>query len=503
MSIRVGLLCYLPMMAVVLVAAGPPARGNAPPTCWRTIDLAGNEPVALSRTGDGEPELVFRAGFEVPVRVPGSAETPAVVPAGTMVELSESVGQVAVRAGPLELSRGDERYAVPADPRGLDLRLSALQGTRIELPTGVSDGMLPADTSAAIVLDGPVEAELAAPVNLAPIPPDHPSAWLDPGALPITRGGRLLQVELYAPGWNQSQLSAEAFQACFYRAPNDPRAAATLVSLVSARDGGVTLAVLVPDGFDEHLKFYTDVKSQILGPMLGILSDEQSVYVGNPVYAFIVSILVVLGLLVLIARLLPSDVTVGGILKKLISFTIGTDGQPSLSLFQIYIWTALVLAGMLYVFFMSGDLLNISQQVLVLVGLAGVGSIGARWIGTGASGTGPATGSGFWGMFVVDGKPDLLRLQLFLFTLTIWVYVAARVFYEQAFPELDPNVLLLMGISNGVYVGGKWAATAAPAASPRKVRPGSDVSRRADEDNAAEVGRPATRSKRNEGSPPG
>jgi dolichyl-phosphate-mannose--protein O-mannosyl transferase len=121
---------------------------------------------------------------------------------------------------------------------------------------------------------------------------------------------------------------------------------------------------------------------------------------------------------------------------------------------------------MLYVFFMSGDLLNISQQVLVLVGLAGVGSIGARWISTGTSGTVPATGGGFWGMFVVEGKPDLLRLQLFLFTLTIWVYVAARVFYEQAFPELDPNVLLLMGISNGLYVGGKWAATAAPTAPP-------------------------------------
>jgi hypothetical protein len=178
------------MMAVVLVAAGPSARGNAPPTCWRTIDLAGNEPVALWRSDDGEPELIFRASFEVPVRVPGSGETPAAIPAGTMVELAESVGQVVVSEGPLELSIGDERYAIPADPHGLDLRLAALQGTRIKLPATVSDGKLPASASAAIVLeDGPVEAQLAAPVNLAPVPPDNPSAWLDPGALPITRGG--------------------------------------------------------------------------------------------------------------------------------------------------------------------------------------------------------------------------------------------------------------------------------------------------------------------------
>jgi hypothetical protein len=142
---------------------------------------------------------------------------------------------------------------------------------------------------------------------------------------------------------------------------------------------------------------------------------------------------------------------------------------------------------MFYVFFMSGDLLNISQQVLVLVGLAGVGSISARWISTGTSGTAPATSIGFWGMFVVDGKPDLLRLQLFLFTLTIWIYVAARVFYEQKFPELDPNVLLLMGISNGVYVGGKWAVTGDPTATLRNLGLESDALRQAEASKAAEV----------------
>jgi hypothetical protein len=320
------------MIALVLV--GPPARGDAPPTCWRTIDLAGNDRVVLRRSGDGEPGLVFRAGFAVPVRVPGSGNTPAIIPAGTIVELAQSVGRVVVSEGPLELSMGDERYAIPADPRGLDLRLSALQGTRITLPAAVSDGRLPADTSAAIVLeDGPVEAELAAPVNLAPVPPDNPSAWLDPGALPITRGGRTLQVELNAPGWNQSQLAAEVFQACFYRTPSDPRAAATMAGLASASAGAITLTVPVPDGFDELTEFYTTVRLQIFGPTLGLLSDEQSVYIGNPIYAFIVSIFVVLGLLVLIAWLLPSDVTVGGVLTKLLSFTIGVDGEPSLSLF--------------------------------------------------------------------------------------------------------------------------------------------------------------------------
>jgi hypothetical protein len=360
------------------------------------MDLAGNGPVELWRTGDGAPELIFRAGFAVPVRVPGSEGPPAAVAADTIVELAASAGQVIVDEGPLELSRDGARYAIPADPRGLDLRLSALQGTRIKLPAAVANGELPANASAEVVLeDGPLQAQLAAPAQLAPAPPDNASAWLDPGALPITRGGRTFQVELTAPGWSQNQLSGETFQACFYRTASDPGAAATMASLVSASAGAVTLTVLVPDGFDQLAELYTPVHLQILGPTLGLLSDEQSVYIGNPIFAFIVSIVAVLGLLALIAWLLPSNVTVGGVLTKLFSFTIGVDGEPSLSLFQIYIWTVLVLVGMLYVFFMSGDLLNISQQVLVLVGLAGIGSISARLISAGTSGAGSRTGSGF------------------------------------------------------------------------------------------------------------
>ena len=71
----------------------------------------------------------------------------------------------------------------------------------------------------------------------------------------------------------------------------------------------------------------------------------------------------------------------------------------------------------------------------------------------------PAAKPGFWGMFIVNGKPDLLRLQVFLFTVVIWLYVAARIYYEQSFPKLGIEVLTLMGISNGIYVGAKWAAT--------------------------------------------
>jgi hypothetical protein len=241
-----------------------------------------------------------------------------------------------------------------------------------------------------------------------------------------------------------------------------------MVGLVSAKDGSVTLSVQVPDDPGSNSGLWQSVPLQILGTTTGLLSTQVTVYIGNPYVAFVAAVVIVTFLLYLLALWIPSNAS--GPWGRISTLFVGADGQPSLSLFQVYVWTALTLVGMTYVFLMSGNLLNISPQVLVLLGLAGLGSIGARLVSVSTAGATPATGTGFWGMFAVGGKPDLLRLQMFVFTLTIWLYVAARVFYEQAFPELDTNVLLLMGITNGVYVGAKWAATGDPLAEVRRLR---------------------------------
>lgn len=195
------------------------------------------------------------------------------------------------------------------------------------------------------------------------------------------------------------------------------------------------------------------------------------VYIGNPYIAFFVSIVLALGILYLLAWLAEHRTeTKPAQAWTLSRLFVGVDGKPSLSLFQIYLWTGLVVAGMVYVFCMSGNLLNISPQVLTLLGLAGLSTVSARLVSTTAATPPPDTKPGFWGMFVVNGKPDLLRLQMFLFTLVIWAYVAARLYYEQAFPQLEANVLMLMGISNGVYIGAKWVGTGDPLAELKRLR---------------------------------
>jgi hypothetical protein len=62
-------------------------------------------------------------------------------------------------------------------------------------------------------------------------------------------------------------------------------------------------------------------------------------------------------------------------------------------------------------------------------------------------------------MLSTNGQFDLLKLQILVFTLMIGGYVAWRIAENGAFPTLDPNTLLLLGVSQSVYLGGKVSAT--------------------------------------------
>ena len=153
---------------------------------------------------------------------------------------------------------------------------------------------------------------------------------------------------------------------------------------------------------------------------------------------------------------------------------IGEGGQPSLSLFQIFLWTVLTVWSLLYVYFNTGNLLALTNQVMILLGFAGVGSLSARWIAAGrqlgALGPVKEEAPRFWAMLEADGKIDLFKVQLLLFTVLIAGYVAFRIVRQSAFPELDPQFLLLMGVSNGLYVGTKFTQSSPLAvAGARKI----------------------------------
>ncbi|MBT8407981.1 MAG: hypothetical protein KJP05_11025, partial [Deltaproteobacteria bacterium] len=51
---------------------------------------------------------------------------------------------------------------------------------------------------------------------------------------------------------------------------------------------------------------------------------------------------------------------------------------------------------------------------------------------------------------------------MFVFTVGTVLFVGVRIVVDQAFPVLDANLLLLLGISNGIYVGAKAASGESP-----------------------------------------
>lgn len=154
-------------------------------------------------------------------------------------------------------------------------------------------------------------------------------------------------------------------------------------------------------------------------------------------------------------------------------FISDEDNDPSLSLFQVFFWTVITVWGLFYTYAITGSLLQMTPQMLTLLGIAGTGSVLARWISRSRgepishpvsdAGAGPPSNQDvqfrFWDILNTRGQFDLMKLQLLVFTLLLGVYVICRIAESAAFPVLDTNTLLLLGVSQGVYIGGKLGGT--------------------------------------------
>ena len=156
------------------------------------------------------------------------------------------------------------------------------------------------------------------------------------------------------------------------------------------------------------------------------------------------------------------------------------DGYASLSQFQIILWTFVVGAGAVYVMVLSGNLIEITGGTLVLLGIAGAATLLAR---VPSPGTAPAQAPvtrpdrvPLWSdLVVVEGdneEIDVTRLQMLVFTCISAAFVTLKVLTSYDIPQIPDGFLVLMGISNGVYVTGKHlpsspeARSVSPAAPP-------------------------------------
>jgi hypothetical protein len=138
------------------------------------------------------------------------------------------------------------------------------------------------------------------------------------------------------------------------------------------------------------------------------------------------------------------------------------DGYASLSQMQIVLWTLVVGLSAIYVMTLSGNLISISDGTLILLGIASAAALAARIPVAGQPPPQPVSDAKVtpeWSdLFIPDRNTreiDVTRLQMLAFTLITAAFMLIKVIVDYEIPTIPPNFLVLMGISNGVYVGGR------------------------------------------------
>jgi hypothetical protein len=168
--------------------------------------------------------------------------------------------------------------------------------------------------------------------------------------------------------------------------------------------------------------------------------------------------------------------------SRLLRDVDGATGPFSLGRVQMAFWLLLSIAGFLAIWLVTG-LFNgtITDGLLTLLGISVTSGLSARVIDANS----PARPSGASKGFLIDilsenhgtgSSVALHRLQMVLWTLILGLVYVWTIFSQLTLPDFDTNLLLMVGISSGTYIGFKFpeamkatppAATAdAPADAP-------------------------------------
>jgi len=165
----------------------------------------------------------------------------------------------------------------------------------------------------------------------------------------------------------------------------------------------------------------------------------------------------------------------------------GKDGAASTSKFQWAVWLVVILFAYAFLWFIRtregnwDGLSTIPKNLLTVLGFSTLTAIGAKGIVVGYTGAGSLakgdatdpttnTASPKGGLLADDsGTPELAKIQMVAFT-----FVAVGIFLYDVFhqakgshptaqlPDIDSSLLVLMGISQGGYLGKKLVTTTTP-----------------------------------------
>lgn len=385
------------------------------------------------------------------------------LPSAQVAELKSR--QVVISKGALRLTQGGGSYYLsPTGAEGIFLNFAATELVRVLFPDGVQ--VIRKDTKVylvenakAVFPDLPIR-----PLQLADIPLVRPLFTDSKEKLTPHYGAfSPLGVNVRIP--RPASLDTKGVVGCVWShgatKENGSKGIVTAATVGATGPGLVDLELPV-----DALRFWS---SNWVQSITVALATVDGTYAGigrahyiTPGWALVIATIITALLIIVVGLCIRK-----GEAGVFTSIFMGRDGTASISLLQMALWTIVAVWALIYVFMRTWTLLSMTPEVMGLLGFAGAATVGARLI---ASSRNPIEIQGgvassvvqdpmrfkLAQLFQTTGQFDLVKLQLFVFTMLIAAYVLVRVLRDGEFPQLDPNFLLLMGITNGVYIANKY-----------------------------------------------
>jgi hypothetical protein len=144
-----------------------------------------------------------------------------------------------------------------------------------------------------------------------------------------------------------------------------------------------------------------------------------------------------------------------------LNFAVTPIGTYSISLTQVLLWTYVTIFGLVYVHWLTGCFIEITEQVLMLLGIGGGTALAAKMNAVSRVREVPAKYMNLVkrertpklkDLVTIDGQPNIHKFQMLAFTVLIAYIVVVGILKSYAFPEIPNSLVVLMGISGGVYL---------------------------------------------------
>lgn len=127
----------------------------------------------------------------------------------------------------------------------------------------------------------------------------------------------------------------------------------------------------------------------------------------------------------------------------------------SLGRVQMAFWLVVTLAGFVFIWVVTGQYQNVvNAGVFTLIGISGATGLAAAAIDQGGA---PKPTRNFLADILSDdgGDPQIHRIQVVLWTLVLGSVFVWNVVNSLILTDFDTNLLLLIGVANGIYAGFK------------------------------------------------